>query len=179
MEKKPITPVAAGLVIGLVSVVFFLGYYFSGIGFQQSWYSWIPTLVFALLIIAFTSIWSNAQNNFVTFGGCFGFAFRTVCVAVLISLFFTFLFIYFTPDYKSQMMQVMKEQSRQNKQATDEQIEQGMKMVEDHFYLIIIGGALFVSVLGGLIAALLGAAIAKKKPVSPFTNSNQLGEPES
>lgn len=176
MEKKPITPLAAGLVIGLTSVVLFLAYYFMGIAFQQDWVRWIPILIYASLIIVFISVWSNAKNNFVTFGNCFGFGFKSVCIAVLIIFFFTFLFIYLTPEFKEQFLQVSREQARQNKQATDEQIEQGMAWVSAHTMLLILGAGLFFNLFIGLLAALIGAAVAKKKPFSPFTQVNQIGE---
>ena len=179
METKPITPATAGIVIGLSSVVLFLVYYFTGLVFQQGWTAWMPALVYAILVIVFICIFSNAKSNFVTFGECFGFGFKSICIASLIIFFFTLAFIYFTPEYKDQFMQVSREQARQNKQATSEQIEVGIKWVADHFMLIVIGFGLFINVLTGLIASLIGAAIAKKKPVTPFTQINQIGTPES
>ncbi len=176
MEKKPITPLAAGLIIGLTSVVLFLAYYFTGLVFEQGWTAWIPAVVYVILVIVFISMWSNAQNNFVTFSSCFGFGFKTICITTLIVFLFTFLFIYLTPDYRSQMLQMMKEQMRQNKQVTDDQVEKGMEMISNNFMIITIGGSLFGNVVIGIIASLIGAAIAKKKPVDPFTQINQIGE---
>ena len=178
MEKKPITPLAAGLIIGLTSVILFLVYYFTGLVFQQDWTAWIPALVFIILIIVFISMWSNANNNFVTFGSCFGFGFKTICISTLIVFFFTLVFIYLTPEYKDQMLQMMKEKMRENKQVTDEQVEAGMSMVTSHFMLITVGGSLLGNLFFGTIAALIGAAVAKKKPFDPFTQINQIGEPQ-
>ena len=179
MEKKPITPTAAGLIIGLTSVILFLGYYFTGLMFQQGWTAWVPALVYAILVIVFISVWSNSKNNFVTYGECFGFGFKAVCITCLITFFFSFAFIYLTPEYKDHFMQVSKEQARLNKQATDEQIETGIKWVADHFMLIVLGFGLFINVLTGLVASLIGAGIAKKKPVNPFTQVDQIGEPQA
>ena len=178
MEKKPLSPLVAGLIIGLTSVVLFLAYYFSGLIFQQGITAWLPALVFLILIIVFISMWSNAKNNFVTFGSCFNFGFKAVCIATLISFFFVLIFIYLSPDYKDQMLRMMKDKMRENKQATDEQIEAGMSMVTNHFMLITVGGSLFGNMLIGTIAALIGAGIAKKKPFDPFTQINQIGEPQ-
>ncbi len=179
METKPITPVAAGLVIGLTSVVLFLAYYFTGLIFQQDWTAWLPVVVYAVLVCVFISMWSNANNNFVTYGQCFGFGFKAICIVALISFFFTLAFMYLTPDYKSQMMNVAKEKMRENKQMTDEQLSQGMEMYAKYFTTIALGGGLFFNLLIGTISSLIGAGIAKKKPVSPFSNPNQIGEPES
>ncbi len=76
------------------------------------------------------------------------------------------------------MLRMMRDKMRENKQATDDQIEAGMSMVTNHFMLITLGGSLFGNMLVGTIAALIGAAIAKKKPFDPFTQINQIGEPQ-
>ena len=176
MEKKPITPLAAGLIIGLALIILMLIFYFTGLAFQDRWYKWVPAIMYLVLLIVFISMWSNDKNHHVTFGKCFAFGFQATCITTLIAFVFSFLFIYLTPDYKEQMLRFMKEQSRQNPQATNEQIEQGMTWIADHFYLLIIGGGLFFNLLTGLIGSLSGAAIAKKKPFDPFTQINQIGE---
>ncbi len=176
MEKKPLTPLAAGLVVGLTSVVLFLVYYFTGLVFQQNLLAWLPAVVTVILLIVLIGMWSNAKDNFVTFGSCFGFGFKTVCIATLIVFFFSLVFIYLTPDYKTQALQMMKEKMRENKQATDEQVETGMNWMTGHFMLVSLGGTLFGNLLVGVIGALIGAAVAKKKPFNPFIQVNQIGE---
>jgi hypothetical protein len=51
---------------------------------------------------------------------------------------------------------------------TDDQIDQGLEMFEKNFILFSAGGALFMYLLLGAIASLIGAAITKKQPRSPF-----------
>ncbi len=178
MEQKPITPVTAGLIVGLTSVVLFMTYYFSGLIFKQEWYSWLPALIYVVLVCVFISMWSNSKNNFVTFGNCFGFGFKTVCIATLIIFFTTMVFIYLTPEYKDQMLQVVKEKMRENKQMTDDQVNQGIEIYTKFFIVSTLGGSLFGNLIFGTIGALIGAAIAKKKPFDPFTQINQIGEPQ-
>ena len=176
MENKPITPLAAGLILGLTSVILFLVYYFTGLIFQQDWVAWLPAFVYIILVIVFINLWSNSHNNFVTYGSCFGFGFRTIAIASIIVFLFTALFLYLTPDYRTQMLQMMKEKMRQNKQVTDEQVDKGMSMISGNFFTITLGSSLFANVLMGLIASLIGAAVARKKPVDPFTQINQTGD---
>lgn len=176
MENKPVTPVAAGLIIGLVSVILFLAYYFTGLLLERTWYSWIPSVIYVVLIIVFINMWSNANGNFVTFGSCFGYGFKTISIATLIVFFVTFIFIYVSPEYKVQMMNMIKTEMRSNKQMTDEQIDKGMEMVSKFFMISTLGGGLFGNLLIGTIGSLIGAAIAKKKPFDPFTQINQNGD---
>jgi hypothetical protein len=51
---------------------------------------------------------------------------------------------------------------------TDEQKEKGIEMVGKFFNISVIGGSLFMNLLFGAIASLIGAAIAKKRPQGPF-----------
>lgn len=178
MENKPVTPVIAGLIIGLTSVVLFMAYYFSGLVFKQEWYSWLPAVIYVVLVCVFINIWSNAKNNFVTFGSCFGFGFKAVCIATLIVFFTTLIFVYITPEYKGQMLQMVKEKMRENKEITDDQVSQGIEMYSKFFMVSTIGGSLFGNLIIGTIGALIGSAIVKKKPFDPFTQINQIGEPQ-
>lgn len=179
MQNKPVSALAAGLVIGLTSIILFMAYYFTGLVFQRDWMAWIPAIIFIGLVIVFISMWSNAQNNYVTFGSCFGFGFKAISIATLIIFLFTALFINLVPDYKVQMLQMMKEQLRQNKQATDDAVEKGMDMVSGNFTIITLGGSVFANVVMGTIGSLLGAAITKKKPFDPFTQINQTGDTQA
>ena len=55
------------------------------------------------------------------------------------------------------------------KKMSPEQIDQALGMMQKFFVPFAIGGALVLYLLVGAIAALIGAAIAKKNPaVSPF-----------
>ena len=92
--------------------------------------------------------------------------------------FFMLIFIYVFPDYKTHMLDVIKEQMNQNPQITDEQKEKGMSMVSKMFMISTLGGALFGNLLIGAIASLIGAAIPKKVEVDPFTQINQIGKPQ-
>ena len=50
----------------------------------------------------------------------------------------------------------------------DDQIDQGLAMFERNFILFTGGGALFMYLVLGAIGSLIGAAITKKQPRSPF-----------
>src|SRR4051812_847730 len=140
MKTDEIKPAVAGLFIGLVSIVMFLLYYFTGLIYQRNIMSFIPILITAVLVIVFINLWAKAKNNAVTYSSCFGYGFKAVCVYTLIVFFFTLLFIYLFPDYKTHMIDVIKEQMNQNAQLSDEQREQGMEMVSKWFMVSTLGG---------------------------------------
>ena len=57
----------------------------------------------------------------------------------------------------------------ENPQLTDEMIEQGITMTKKFFLPFAIGGAIIGTAILGAIGALIGAAVAKKNPVDPFS----------
>ena len=50
----------------------------------------------------------------------------------------------------------------------DDKIDEAVNWFSRNFMLLIAGGALFMYLLTGVIASLIGAAITKKRPVTPF-----------
>jgi len=51
----------------------------------------------------------------------------------------------------------------------DDRIETTMSMMKKYFTLFLILGVIFGNLIFGCIASLIGAAIAKKKPINPLT----------
>ena len=168
MEKKPASHVVCGVILGLISIVLFLVYYFTGLAFQNGAMSWLPTLITVALMIYFIVQYSNAHGNNVTYGSLFGYGFRITIIMSLIVVASTALMLYIFPDYKEKIIE--QASNRMNGQAnmTEDQKDVAIKMVDKFFTISVIGGSLFINILVGIVASLIGAAIAKKNPVSPF-----------
>ncbi len=168
MEKKPVSYFLVGTVLGMVSMILFLVYYFTGLVYQQSAMSWIPTLVSIALIIFFVIQYSNANSHNVTFGQLFGYGFRSTVIWTLLMVLFMVVLLYIFPDYKVKFMEQVTLRMDQQASLSDTQKDAAVKMTEKFFNISVIGGTLFVNILTGVIASLLGAAIAKKNPATPF-----------
>lgn len=169
MEKKPVSYFIPGIILGLVSVILFLVYFFLGLTFRKDFINFIPALISFALIIYFVIKWANDNDNNVTFGQCFGYGFKSVMIMALIVFFFTLIFILLFPDFKQQYIDFIRVQMDENKTITDEQKEQGVAMVSKFFMISTLGGGLFFNLLIGAIASLIGSAIAKKNPQTPFS----------
>jgi multisubunit Na+/H+ antiporter MnhB subunit len=168
MEKKPTTAIIAGIILALVSIVLFLVYYFTGLAFQDNATKWIPALIMIAFIIIFIVKWANDNNNNVTFGQCFGYGFKMIAMTTIIVFVFTLIFLYTFPDYKTQLMDMMRNQFNQKGNLSDEQKEQALGIFDKFFMISILGGSLFGNLVIGTIASLIGAGVAKKNPVNPF-----------
>lgn len=170
MEKKPLTPVIAGLILGLISVVAFLAFYFAGRSFERDAISYLPMLLVVGLLIFFIIKYSNDKENNVTFGNCFGYGFKATAVMAIVVFVCSLIFVLAQPAYKEEFMNFMAEEMNKNPDVTDEQRETTMNAMDKFFMISILGGGLFMNLLIGAIASLIGAAVAKKnpRPANPF-----------
>ncbi len=170
MEKKIVPAYVPGLLLALVNIVIFLVYYFSGRAFAKDFFAYLPMLVFLAFIIGYVVKFAKDNHANVTFGKCFAYGFKIAAFAALIYFVFCLVFILLFPELKEQYMQFMRTEMANNPQNfSDEQLEQGLQMVSKFFMVSFLGGTLFGNLVMGVIAALIGAAVAKKNPQSPFS----------
>ena len=168
METKVTTPAVKGTIIALILIVLGLTIYFTG-QTQNKALSSIGLLLYAIAIAWSSIYYAKQKQGNVTFGNAFADGFKTSAAATAIFLVYTFLALKFImPD----IIGLTMEESRKGmaeKKMSPEQIDQALGMMQKFFIPFAIGGALVLYLLAGAIAALIGAAIAKKNPtVSPF-----------
>lgn len=166
-EQKSISHIVAGLIIGAFMIVYSIALNFMGL-MQQRTLGWIGYGIMIVGIIIFINLYGKSKNNYVSFGGLFGYGFKaTAIIALLMALFLIGFFILF-PEFKDKIMESAREGMEEGGNMTDDQIEQGLSMFEKNFLVFTVGGAVVMYVLFGCIASLIGAAITRKKPFNPL-----------
>jgi len=165
--KKPISHFVAGLIIGAVLIIYSLALNFAGKG-QDRTLGWIAYLLFVVGLIVFINLYGNAKNNEITFGGLFSYGFKATAIATLLIVICLVIVISIMPDFKQKILDAMRQGMEDQGKLNDDKIDQTVKMFSKNFILFVVGGALFMYLLFGVIASLIGAAITKKNPVSPF-----------
>ncbi|MEJ7738586.1 MAG: DUF4199 domain-containing protein [Chitinophagaceae bacterium] len=168
MENKPTSHIVAGTIVGAVAIILFLVYYYTGLSFKRNFWGWIPALVTLGLIVFFVIQYGKANNDRLTFGRLFNYGFKTTAIFALIMTLFTVLVVYLFPEYKEKFMEEMYNQMDTNSNIPEEQKETALNMTEKFFTISMIGGALFMNMLIGTIASLIGSGVAKKTPQTPF-----------
>ncbi len=171
MEKKPISSSIAGLLLGLISAVSFIAFFYTGNAFSQETYKWIPTILIFIGIIFFVIKFAKDRYGNVTFGNCFGYGFKVTAVYTIITIVVILALALINPELKAQFLANIETEFNkpQNSQLTAEQKTETLKMMDKMFYIMIVGGTLISNVIMGLIASLIGAAVAKKNPnPTPF-----------
>jgi hypothetical protein len=140
---------------------------FTGKG-QDKTLGWIAYLLFIAGLIMFINMYGNAKNNEVTFGGLFSYGFKTTAIATLIIVLCLVVIISVMPEFKQKILDAMRKGMEDQGKMDDDKIDQFVNSFSKNFMLIIVGGALFMYLITGIIASLIGAAITKKNPVNPF-----------
>ena len=76
------------------------------------------------------------------------------------------------PEVKEKTLEAARTEMEKDGKMRDEQIEQGIAIMRKFFYVATIGLLMFVYMLIGTIASLIGAAVARKEPRPPFENQS-------
>jgi len=164
-QKKPITHVMAGLVIGAIMIVFSLAIQFLGLDKITG----VPLIGYIIVIaglVLFINIYGKAMNNQVTFGNLFGYGFKATAIIILIMILFTVVFFMLFPDIKEKIFELTR-QKMEERNTSEDQIEKGLALWRKMFWVFTIGGILIVYAIVGAIGSLIGAAVTKKKPINP------------
>jgi hypothetical protein len=164
--KKVTSNVTKGIIIALLLCVLSLISYFTK-SQQSNWAKWLPLLILAGGIIYSCISYANENDGLVTFGNTFAHGFKVTAVVTILMILFNVLFILVFPDVKTQALEITRQEMEKQPNVTSEQIDTGMRFMDKGFYLLMFAGILLGTLITGVIASLIGAAVAKKNP-TPF-----------
>ena len=167
-EKKVMTHVTKGLLVSLVLIIIGVIGHITDIE-SQGWFRWISLIVLFFAVIWACVSYSNQMNNQVTFGKLFVHGFKMSIVIALISIVWAVLSMTIIfPEIKEKALDMARKNMEDAGKMSDSQIDQAMEATRKFFLVIVIGTILFGTLVVGAIASLIGAGVAKKKPVNPM-----------
>jgi len=167
-EKKVMTHIQKGLLVSLILIVVGIIAHFAGIE-NEGWYRWLPSIILLAAIIWACVFYSSQMNNQVTFGNLFLHGFKMSAVITVIVILWTVLSMTLIfPETKEKALDMARQNMEDGGKMSDSQIDQAMEATRKFFLVIVIGTILFGTLVVGAIASLIGAAVAKKKPVNPL-----------
>ena len=170
MENTVTSHIVKGAILSGISIVFSVIVYVFNL-YEISWLSWINYSIFIGGLIYGGILYSNQNNNNVTFGNVFAHGFKTTAVVIVISSVYTFISIKFLfPDIVDKSLALARKKMMENPKMTDDMIEQSTSMVKNYFLPFALGGAIIGTGILGAIGSLIGAAAAKKNP-NPFSDN--------
>ena len=167
-ETKIMSPQIKGILISLVIIILGIAGYYSNLAFSN-WYSWAVNCVLVIAIIFACVHYANQKQGYVTFGNVFSHGFKVTAVVTIFLLIYTLLAMtVLFPDMKEKIFS-MQETKMEEKGLDADKIETTMTMMKKYFTLFLVLGVIFGNIIFGCIASLIGAAVAKKKPINPLT----------
>ncbi|HVM87998.1 MAG TPA: DUF4199 domain-containing protein [Puia sp.] len=170
MEQKATSPVIKGLVITLILALLDIIAGFAHIKLA-TWFRWIPTLVLVAAIIWACIHYASQLNGNTTFGNAWAHGFKTSAVVACLLVIYTLISIYLIfPDTKDLAIEQARKQMEEQGNLPEATIDQAIEMTKKFFLPFAIGGALIGTIIVGALAALLGAAFAKKNPDAQLEN---------
>jgi hypothetical protein len=176
METTVTNPPVKGLVISLIIIVFSMIIYFTGQTANQT-LSYLQYVILIGGIIWSCISYAKQLNGNVSFGNVFAYGFKTTAVVIVLVTIYTILAIkVLFPDMLNIVIEQTKEKMRKQPNVTDEQMDTAVNFIKNNFMTIAIAGTIVLFGFVGLISSLIGAAIAKKNPQTPFSQVNQIGE---
>ena len=167
METKVTTPVIKGLIISMILIVIGLAIYFSGQLANKSLGYLQYLILFGGIIWGCINYAKQLDGN-VSFGNVFAHGFKiTAVVTVLLVLYTLLALTVLFPEMKDKLIE-QAELEMEKQSMSDSQREQAVSMMKNYMMPFAIAGILFFFMVIGLIASLIGAGVAKKKPLDPF-----------
>src|SRR6185295_10925839 len=99
MEKKPLSPFQAGLLIGIVLIIIGLVSYLAGL-YTQQWIGYATYLLLCIMVIIAVMSYAKSKDGYVTFGNAFLWGFKTTAVLTALYVVYLLIFIIVFPDFK-------------------------------------------------------------------------------
>lgn len=167
MENKVTTPVIKGLIISMILIVIGLAIYFTGQVANKSLGYLQYLILFAGILWGCLNYAKQLDGN-VSFGNVFAHGFKITAVVTVILVLYTVLALtVLFPEMKDKLIE-QAELEMEKQSMSDSQRDQAVSMMKNYMMPFAIAGILFFFMVIGLIASLIGAAAAKKKPLDPF-----------
>lgn len=174
MEKKPVSHIVAGLIIGISLILYSIILQFAGLR-ENKGLGIVSLVILIGGLIYFITQYGKANDYQLSFGKLFGYGFKATAIITLLGIVFTLIFISLFPEIKEQALENARMEMEKNQKITDAEIEQGMNFTRKAFTLISVGAILFTYLIMGLIGSLIGAAVTRKDPPSsPMDQLDQL-----
>jgi len=156
------THIQYGLIISAIVILFSTLFYILHIN-TQKWTQWVGVLIMFVGVIISCIQFAKANDGNVTFGNVFGNGFKTTAIVALVTIAFSVLFVLIFPDIKEQALEQVRLDMEKQGQA-DDVIDKAVAMTDKMFIVFLLAGGIFGTLFFGVIASLIGAAIAKKNP---------------
>lgn len=169
MEKKMTSAVTAGLITAATLIVLALVIYFAKLNDEQ-WPQYLGIGLYMVAIVAFIQLHAGQTGGNASFGQLIGFGFRIIPVVIILMILYTVASVYLFPEVKQAFLDYQRTEALKLQNNTEMQIDENIKNLSKNYTILIVMGQLFFYMVGGALATVTGAVIAKKNPTTTLQN---------
>src|SRR4051812_38793997 len=162
-QKKPITHITAGVIIGAISIAYTIILYLMNLMTNKA-LGFVSYAILLVGLIIFVNLYGNANNNRLSFGNLFAYGFKTTAIVALMFIVFIVIWNVLFPEYKEKGFEMARQQMEDQGKLSESQIDQGLDIARRFFWVFAIGATVLFMAIIGAIGSLIGAAITKKRP---------------
>lgn len=167
MNKQPIGHLLAGAVIAGILILYSIVLLLSEQMANQK-LAWISYLLMVIALVYFILEHGKINNHQLQFGQLFSYGFKATAFATILMLAFQVVFNMIFPEMKDKFIEIALEQMSADPRVTYEAMDAGIEIIKKTFWPLLIAGTLFGTMFVGLVGSLIGAAVTKKNPTTPF-----------
>lgn len=167
-QRKPISHISAGLIIAGVLILMSLIFSLTSGTASSPGGGWLSYIIIIVGLIIFINMYAKSLNNYVTFGNLFSYGFKATAMMTLVFVVFVVILALVYPEIKDQAIETARTQMEKQEGSSDSDIERGIELVENYFWVFMIGGVILGFLIVGCIGSLIGAAIPKKQQPNPI-----------
>lgn len=167
MNTKPVSHLLAGALIAGILILYSVILMLSD-QMANKQLSWLGYLLMVAALIFFIREHGKINNNDLQFGQLFSYGFKASAFATILMLAFQVLFNMVFPEMKDKFIEIALEQMSNDPRISEEAMDTGIEILNKTFWPLLISGTLFGTMVVGLIGSLIGAALTKRNPPTPF-----------
>ena len=155
-----------GVILGVVMIVIGVITYVTGMALEgKQWPQWLYYIIFPIVIFYAISQFKKQNANVLSLGQAIKIGLVIGVISAVVYVVYGLIFNYIIdPEFMGQVKEVVRDKMLEAPNATQEMVDQQMKVVE-MFMNPLIGSALWIglSLFFGLIYSLIGGLVMKKE----------------
>lgn len=150
----------AGLLLGALLILYSMVLTFTGLNSNRS-LGGLSLLLLVAGLVFFIRRHGRDRGHQAGFGELFSYGFKATAVCTLVIIGFQWLFYTVFPEYREQLLDITREAMVQQG-VPEAQLAPALERMQQYFWAMTIGGALFSTMMAGAVGSLIGAGVTKK-----------------
>jgi hypothetical protein len=167
MEHKPVSHFLAGGILASLVILYSVILILTD-QLQNQQLALVTYVIIVGCLVYFIREFGKSVDFNASFGKLFSFGFKATAFATILMLAFQVILNLIFPELKDQMIEAARQKMSEDPRVTEDAIDMSSDFLLKTYWPLLIAGTIFGSLVVGAIGSLIGAAVTKKNPQTPF-----------